>query len=265
MSVYRNDQPGAVQEAFESLMNQEGAHADLLVQLDGPVHPEVEHYLDALLASGKIVYLGKRARNYGLAYSLNELVQYALETDYELIFRMDSDDITARDRLQAQIAYMIEHPDVDLLGGWIEEFNTDTGERQVIRYAEKHSDILKFLRKRNPIAHVTVCIRRSFFEKVGIYNPESLNEDLELWIRGIEAGCHFHNLQKVLVQVRTNNAFFARRKNITRAFEVMRLKWHATHVLHLGKMGYIYAFAHFAVFMSPAWIKSFLYRHFRKP
>lgn len=263
MSVYRNDTLPVLHEAIESLLAQSSGDFDIFIQEDGPVDDAVVAYLDELYAGKKIVYLGRREKNRGLAFSLNELIHVVLEEGYELIFRMDSDDRCVPERIALQQGYMAEHPEVDILGGWIEEFNTDSGKRQVVPYAESHEAIVRFLQKRSPMAHVTVVFRRRFFEKAGYYRPESLCEDLELWIRALQAGCRFHNLRRVLVEVRTNNDFFARRKNVRRSYEVMTLKFKASRIFGFGWKGYFFAVAHFLVFMAPAKLKALLYRRLR--
>lgn len=265
LSVYRNDTLDVLETMFRSLFEQSTQAFDILVQEDGPVAPEVDAYLEMLHREGKIAHLGRRSQNRGLAYSLNELIGVALERGYGLIFRMDSDDICVPERIALQTAYMAQHPEVDLLGGWIEEFNTDSGERQVVTYAQTHDAIVRFLQKRSPMAHVTVVFRRGFFDKAGFYHPESLCEDLDLWIRALQAGCRFHNLQQVLVRVRTNDAFYARRKNLRRAYEVMVLKLKASRLFGFGWRGYFYAAAHFLVFMAPGRVKALLYRKMRTP
>jgi len=79
LSVYKNDKLTYLQEAIESLDNED---VDIFVQLDGAVTEEVEDYLDELLMRKSIFYLGKRRENKGLAYSLNELIQVALEYNF---------------------------------------------------------------------------------------------------------------------------------------------------------------------------------------
>ena len=44
------------------------------------------------------------------------------ECQYDLIARMDSDDICHPERFEKQINFMIDNPDVKVLGSWIAEF-----------------------------------------------------------------------------------------------------------------------------------------------
>ncbi len=261
ISVYKNDTIPQLKEALESLYNQT-MKADIFIQLDGIVPQEIESFLDQELHEGRITYLGKREENRGLAYSLNELLEVVLPK-YTYIARMDADDISAPDRIKKQINFLENHPDIIAVGGWIEEFNVDTGERQIVRYGETSEELKWNLAKRNPLAHVTICFRNSFFDKISFYDTEKRNEDYDLWIRAFEKGVRLHCLPEVLVYVRTSNAFFERRKDFARALEVMKLKIYATRRFGFGIKGYLYAMAHFVLFLLPSGMKRYLYKNLR--
>ena len=263
MSVYKNDKLEYLKECLASLYSQVYKKFDILLQCDGTLPMELESYLDKEYKLQRIKYLYKREENKGLAFSLNELVKIGLDLGYEYFIRMDADDICETDRIKKQIEFMELHNDIDICGGLIEEFNMDTGEKQIIKYPEKSNEILNGMQKRNSVAHVTTCIRNSFFDKAGLYDSSKMNEDLDLWIRGFENRCKFYNIQEVLVKVRTNNAFFNRRKNIKRAKEVMKLKLKATKSFGFGFKGYIYALGHFILFMLPGGVKKMIYKSMR--
>lgn len=263
LSLYKNDTLPIVQETFTSLFKQTEKNFDIFVQSDGLIDTQLENYLETLLKEKKIASFSKRVENKGLAYSLNELITRVLPLGYAYIFRMDADDICSPERIEHQLDYLNKHPEVDLLGGWIEEFNTDTNEKRVVHYPQNHQQIFALLARRSPMAHVTVTFRADFFERFGFYDEQSKCEDLELWVRAMQHGATFHNLQEVLVKVRTNNAFFTRRKNHQRALELWKIKVGATKQFKFGIKGHLYATTHYLVWMAPGPIKHFFYKHFR--
>ncbi len=262
MSIYKNDSLSELKEALISLYNQT-KKADIFIQLDGKVSYEIESFLEQEFYEGKIKYLGRRDENRGLAYSLNELLQVVLPK-YTYIVRMDADDISVPCRIEKQVDFLEKYLTVQAVGGWIEEFNVNTGERQIIRYGEFHEELKRNLIKRNPLAHVTICFRNTFFDTISSYNTSMLNEDFDLWIRAFKKDVMLHCLPEVLVKVRTSNDFFARRKNIQRAKEVMFLKLDASNHFGFGLKGYFYAVAHFMLFLSPGWLKRILYKKMRR-
>ncbi len=262
MSIYKNDKLSYLKEALESLYSQT-KKADIFIQLDGRVPLEIERFLDEELERKKIAYLGKREQNIGLAGSLNELLEVVLAKGYGYIVRMDADDISVTDRIQKQVDFLQINPEIQAVGGWIEEFNIDTNERQVVRYGLGHEELKRNLIKRNPLAHVTICFRNTFFDTISCYDTTKLNEDFDLWIKAFKKDVQLYCLPEVLVKVRTSNAFFDRRKNIARAKEVMLLKFDATKTFSFGIRGYLYAVAHFVLFLSPGRLKRFLYKKMR--
>ena len=261
MSVYKNDKLNYLQEALNSLYNQT-KKADIYIQQDGKLPQELEGYLDIELNKDRITYLGKRDENLGLSTSLNELLKIVLPR-YTYIVRMDADDISVSTRIDKQVSFLESHPDIEAVGAWIEEFNMDTDERQVVRYGEYHDALKQNIMKRNPLAHVTICFRNTFFDTISSYDTKKLNEDFDLWIKAIKNNVKLHCLQEVLVKVRTSDDFFARRKNLKRAKEVMFLKFDATKTFGFGIKGYIYAVAHFVLFLSPSTVKRYLYKNMR--
>lgn len=263
MSVYKNDKLEFLKAALESLYAQSYKKRDIFVQCDGEIGEALEGYLDGELEAQRLIYLGKRKENLGLAASLNELLEVVSLKEYEFIMRMDADDISEKDRMTSQIVYMESHPEVDICGGYIEEFDTQSKKRQIIKYPHSHVDILQGMMRRNSMAHVSVLFRARFFQKAGRYDATKKNEDYELWIRALKAGCRFANLGHVLVKVRTSEDFFERRRDLARAYEVMMLKFDATRAFDFGLMGYCYAIAHFALFMAPAWLKRAIYKNLR--
>lgn len=261
MSVYKNDKLSYLKTALESLYSQSKS-TDIFIQQDGQLPLELDVYLDKEFEEKRVTYLGKRDENLGLSTSLNDLLQIVL-SNYTYIVRMDADDISVPKRIEKQISFLEANPDIQAVGGCIEEFNIDTDEKQIVKYGEYHDTLKQNLIKRNPLAHVTICFRNTFFDVIPEYDTEKLNEDFDLWIRAFKHDVKLHCLQEVLVKVRTSNDFFARRKNVRRAKEVMFLKFDASKTFGFGIKGYLYAMAHFLLFLSPSSVKTFLYKKMR--
>ena len=116
------------------------------------------------------------------------------------------------DRFQQQVDYIEQHPQLDVLGGNIIEFDAEPD--QIV--AEKqmplsHEEIIKRLQRRNPFCHMTVFFKKSSVLKAGNYKPLPLVEDYYLWARMAAQGCRFANLNRVLVYARVGNGMHTRR------------------------------------------------------
>jgi len=263
MSVYREDKLGRLREALESLYAQ-NPPADIFVQLDGPVAPEIERLLEKEREAGKIFYLGVRKENRGLAVSLNELLNEVLKQGYEYVARMDADDISLPGRFEKQYGFMRNHPDIDVVGGAIEEFSDNGTYHKIVRYPLRHNEMFDFFKKRVPLAHVTAFFRRSFFEKAGVYPTSSpTNEDTLMWMKGFASGCRFANLSDALVAVRVSPGFFGRRGGWGKAWNDLRDRVRVIRTLGYNFDAYLYALALFFVNISPGWLKKILYQRLR--
>ena len=263
LSVYRNDRPQSCLEALESLYDQ-SEPVDIFLQIDGPVAPELEKLLDREKAEGRLVYLGKRSENLGLAASLNELLDRVMSAGYGYIARMDADDISLPDRFAKQSHYLEEHPDIDVVGGSIEEFTDDGGYRKIVRYPLEHEEMFRFFKKRVPLAHVTAMFRRSFFEKAGFYPTVApTNEDTLLWMKGFATGCRFANLPDVLVKVRVSKDFFSRRGGVQKAWSDFQNRLEVIRTLGYNWDAYFYAVAMLGVNLAPGFVKKILYKKLR--
>ena len=74
-----------------------------------------------------------------------------------------------------------------------------------------HEDIVKMGKKRNPMNHVTVCIKKEALVNSGGYQSLLYLEDYYLWLRMIVNNCKLENLNETLVLVRVGNGFEGRR------------------------------------------------------
>lgn len=145
----------------------------------------------------------------GLAGSLNLGISLSKG---ELVARFDSDDLCLPDRLQRQVDYLAQHPDVDILGGGLEIIDFDDRTIAYRRYPETHDRIVRQLQIMTPIAHPTVMARKHMLMQAGGYNTNfHYAEDIELWLRLLAQGARFANLNEILVRYRQPEAIRNRR------------------------------------------------------
>lgn len=262
MSVYKNDSPAYLKLALESIYEKQTRKPDeIVVVFDGPIPDELNIVLDDF-RKGKenVVFYYPQEINRGLGEALR-IGSEKCTGDY--IFRMDSDDISDASRFEKQIAYIEDHPDIDVLGTDIAEFNQSIDEDMRVRACPKyHDDIVKMGKKRNPMNHVTVCMKRSALLKCGGYETLLLLEDYYLWLKMIAAGCKLENLNESLVYVRVGNGFNSKRGSKTRiaGWKVLQdymLEHHLiTEKEARANMVYIKAFVY-----MPGWVKALVYKH----
>ncbi len=264
MSLYKNDKFKYFKKAVDSILEQTYNDFDLFIQCDGVVEKECRNYLLSL--DDKRVYFRERKENKGLAKSLNELlIEEVLPKKYEYIARMDADDICVNNRFEEQVLFLEDNPNIDIIGGFIEEIDENDNFIQKVTYPTENIEMKDFFGKRNPLAHMTVIFRKSYFDKAGIY-PENTNldEDTMFWFKGFKNNCIFANIPKTMVKVRVNSDFYGRRNGFKKSYSDFKNRTKIIGTLGLSYTNYIWAFGRFVFMSLPfAGFTEFLYKKMR--
>lgn len=210
VSVYKNDAPPFFSCAMDSILNQTLPPAEIVLVRDGEVPDELQQTIDSYCRKyPELIRYIPLEVNGGLGNALRIGVERA---KYDLIARMDSDDVALPNRFELQAKAFEEHPEVGIIGGQITEF-IDTEENIVCRRVVPtgHEEIVKYCKTRSPMNHVTVMFRKSAVLGAGNYMNLYFAEDYYLWCRMLANGCRFLNLSEVLVNVRVGVAMYRRR------------------------------------------------------
>ena len=210
-SVYKNDRSEYVQQAFDSLIiNQNIRPSEIVIVVDGPVPDELSRLLSEYKDKyGELLNVIKLEHNEGLGNVLKLGVENA---KYDILARMDSDDICLPYRFEKQLAYLKAHPECDIVGGQITEFIDSPDNivgRRVVPCDNK--DIYQYMRSRCALNHPTVMFKKKAVLNAGNYQDWFWNEDYYMWIRMMEQGCVFANLPDVLVNMRSGLNQYGRR------------------------------------------------------
>lgn len=210
-SVYRNDKPDFVRVALDSmLVKQTVKPSEIVLIQDGPVPSMLEKLLlEYEKRYSNVMHIIRLEKNGGLGKALKLGVESA---KYDIVARMDSDDICLPNRFELQLQYMEAHTECDIVGGQMTEFigepSNIVGKRIV---PESNEDIYTYMKGRCALNHVTVMFRKDSILKVGNYQDWFWNEDYYLWVRMMMNKCVFANLSDVLVNVRSGEDQYARR------------------------------------------------------
>ena len=210
-SVYKNDKPEYIRVALDSLLVQQTVKPDEIVLVqDGPVSHETSRLLLEYKDNyGEKLNVIRLTQNKGLGNALMLGVENA---KYDIVARMDSDDICAPDRFEKQLAYLESHPECDIVGGQITEF-IDTPDNIVGKREVPCDNEAKYhtMRSRCALNHPTVMFKKKAVLDAGNYQDWFWNEDYYMWVRMMEQGCVFANLPDVLVNMRSGIDQYGRR------------------------------------------------------
>lgn len=264
MSVYKNDNPVHLRLSIDSITNQTYQDFLLLIGVDGGIGDDLAEVLHSYEKKSNIKIFWF-AENRGLTAVLNNLLKEGQKLHPLYFARMDADDISRIDRFEKQVKYLNENPELDVIGGAIEEMEYDGSlNGKVIQYPLTHQDCFNFFATRNPLAHPAVMFRASFFDKVASYNANyKKNQDTELWYRAFKAGCKFGNLKDVVLTFRVSKDMYKRRGGTKFAKEVLKLRKEINIGLGYGIKATIFGYAYYFMAISPGFVKKFAYKVFR--
>jgi glycosyltransferase involved in cell wall biosynthesis len=210
LSVYYKEKPEYLKEALKSIIGQTAVPDEIVLVKDGPLtsglDAVINKYKNDYPLLFKIIALDK---NMGLGNALNEGIKYC---SYNIIARMDSDDICLPDRFEKQLRYLSENADTAIVGTYIDEFNMCPGDiKSTRKLPTTHSQLERISKMRNPFNHPTVMFKKDVVENVGSYQEIPLFEDYYLWLKIIKKGYTVANLSESLLYFRIGNDMIGRR------------------------------------------------------
>lgn len=223
MSVYHKEKAEYLREAMESIWKQTVPTEDFVLVCDGPLNEELDSVIQQAEAQHPALHVVRLPKNGGLGNALNEGLKHCR---FDLVARMDSDDVSLPQRCEKQLEAFAEDPSLSIVSATLEEFcGTETKGRRSL--PEHHEEILAFSKKRNPFSHPVVMFRKADVLAAGSYNEEyHLFEDYYLWMRMLQRGCKGRNLPEVLLRMRVTDDAYERRGGYPYAKDMLRFhRW----------------------------------------
>jgi glycosyltransferase involved in cell wall biosynthesis len=222
LPVYARDDPAQLVRAFRSAVDEQTLRpTEALIVRDGPIPEALAAVLDELVATSPVpARVLPLERNVGLADALTAGLEVCA---YDVVARMDADDVAVPERFAKQLALL--DTGFDLVGAGLYEFEDDesvtigvrtppTGEEHIKRYARFH----------DPFNHPTVVYRRAAVQAAGGYVPVGLMEDYWLFARMLASGARAENIPEPLVKYRVGAGAYRRRGGLAQLRAELRLQ-----------------------------------------
>ena len=192
-----------LEEAIQSILSQTYNHWELLLLDDGST--DGSSHLAQMYAA-----LDSRIKHHyldhgGIVKTLNTGIQLS---NSPLIARMDADDISLPERLDKQVQYLGQHPDIGLASCLVEHLATESTQQGYLEYINWINSLTDseeiHLRRfvESPFAHPSVIFRRELIEQHGGYLEGDFPEDYELWLRWLDAGVQIAKVPETLLNWR---------------------------------------------------------------
>ncbi|SMN01254.1 putative glycosyltransferase [uncultured Candidatus Thioglobus sp.] len=265
MSIYSKDQADFFNQAMSSISSQQSLPADeiILVQ-DGVLTPELYNAISAWQSTLKsVLKTVVLPQNVGLGDALKIGLEHC---SYEIIARMDADDIARPDRFKRQIKYMQDHPDCDIVGSAVTEFYDNPEVIVSSRIVPlTQCDIANSAQLKSPFNHPSVMYKKSVIIAAGGYQKFHGFEDYYLWVRLIMNGANCANISDALVNMRTGYAMVGRRGGVGYAINEIKLQY---KFLSIGFISFFVFIRNLAiripVRLLPNKMRCFVYNFIRK-
>lgn len=206
MCVYDKEIPAHFNDSLESMLMQSYPPDDFVLVCDGKLTNELNIIAKSFESEYKSIFrIIRTQENMTLGAALNIGIAAC---NQKYIIKMDSDDISEPDRCETQMRVFALDPDLDILGGYVEEFDSETGKTLALKKCPlHHKDIMKYAKRRNPFNRQTVAFRKSKAFEAGGYSDLAQCSDYEFAVRMLQNGAKAQNLPKMLVRYRVSKSY----------------------------------------------------------
>lgn len=189
-------------ECIDSILKQTYQQFEIIIVDNGSDENNIvlyKQYLQSLDKDIKFLTCERQNNKKNLSIALNIAIK---NCKYNLVARMDADDIMMPNRLQKQYDYFVNN-NVDILGGQLQYLHDNNiTNHPLIITKEIPMNSIWF------INHPSVMFKKDKILQIGGYKeePEFLAEDYELWTRSIKNNLIIHNLNDVIIKYRLHNS-----------------------------------------------------------
>lgn len=167
-----------VAHAIESVILQTYPNLRLVIVSDGCTDRTTE-IIQKYASEYPNIYLIVNTENYGFIRSANIGLK-ACQSDY--IARMDLDDLMHPMRIEKQVGYLIQNPEIAAISSFMKIFNEKHEIKEVV-YRESYELQKITMLFYSPLSHAATLYRASVIKGIGYKDGYKYAEDYDLWFR----------------------------------------------------------------------------------
>lgn len=260
ISLYYKENPDFLRQSLDSVFNQTLPPSEVILVEDGPLTTELYSVVSEYEHRYPTLHIIKLPQNGGLGKALNEGLKHC---NFDLVVRMDTDDICFPDRFMKQVNFMVNHPEIGICSAWVEEFKDDINNVVSIRrIPEKSEELYEYGKKRCPINHPAAIFRKSVVLSCGGYRHFKMIEDYYLWVQMMVKGVMFWNIQECLLHFRTTDDMYKRRGGWNLAINEFKLQYIMYKTKYISFFSFIInAIPKFIIRIAPNPVRKLIYEN----
>lgn len=231
--------------AIESIIHQTYQNWEFIICDDGSKDSTWQIIQEYTKKDARIIGI-QNSKNLGHPATLNECFK---RSSGSYLARQDADDLSVPHRLERQLQYLEEHPEVDVLStdAFLCDENWKIWGEKISRQNLKLSDWARG----SQINHASVLIRRSIFEKVNGYDSIAYRvEDYDLWLRMLAIQGKILTLPEKLYTIQWTQKDYIRKRRRDRLREV-KYKIKGMLLNRMPFWSYVFVLKSFVLIMLP--------------
>ena len=137
LSLYYKENPIFLRESLHSVFGQTLQPDEVILVEDGPLTPALYEVVEEFAGRHSTIKRIVLEKNRGLGNALSEGLKHC---SCDLVARMDTDDICKPERFAKQVTFMENHPEIDVVGAWIDEFQEIISNVTIVREKEESDE-----------------------------------------------------------------------------------------------------------------------------
>lgn len=223
MSIF-NETKEEIFSSINSLIAQSYKDFEIILVNNNPLNDDYSSLMEDLAKKDYRIKTIVNEQNIGLAMSMNKAANLA---SGKYLFRMDSDDVCGPDRLNTELDILNKN-DADLVFTNYSKIDSNGIDIEFGKPALppdiKDNNLLESIIFKSIIHHPTVAMKRTSFFEVGGYRDFPCAQDLDLWLRMLEAGQTFLYFNEATIKYRVRDAGVSKMNSAKQYLTIMYIK-----------------------------------------
>lgn len=191
-----------VGQAIQSIITQTYKNLEIIV-CDDCSTDRTHQILEKLASEDKRIILLRNERNLQIVATLNKMIGIA---SGKYVARMDADDISFPTRIEKQVEFLEDNPDISFCGTNAVLINEKGKFIGISHVPQSEGDIKIGIKYLCPFLHPSVVIKSEVLKEYKYREEFLFAEDYDLWLRLLESGLRGANLKNRLLKYRILNS-----------------------------------------------------------
>lgn len=197
-----------LEQAIQSIVNQTYKDFVFYILNDGSTDQTLAIMNAFALKDDRIIIINQ-IENKGVSFSRNFAISQC-QTKY--IALMDADDVSLPERIEKQINFLENHPNIAVCGTWFTLFGENINQ-QLIQHPEGHDQIKVNMLFDCCIGNPTLMFKSEIFNDFQFIKKYMPIDDYELWSRALFK-YNFYNVQESLLDYRWHSTNISQTKKV---------------------------------------------------